>query len=88
MRTSPEEEEVEEWGRWACEVDVVVYKEITTNPFLLLSPGIMRSDVVLFSMCEVKSFDIPLVLSKKSIWKGEHGHDTLEKSQGSRNLEV
>lgn len=28
---SPEEEEVEEWGRWACEVDDVVYKETTTK---------------------------------------------------------
>lgn len=62
MTMSTEEEGVEEWGRWACEVDVV-YKETTTNPFLLLSPGITRSDIVLFPMCEVKSFNVPLVPS-------------------------
>lgn len=49
------------------------------NPFFLLSPGIMRSDIVLFSMCEVKSFDIPLIPSKESIWKEKHGHDTHKK---------
>lgn len=29
---STEEEGVEEWGRWACEVDAV-YKETTTKSF-------------------------------------------------------
>lgn len=53
---SPEEEEVEEWGRWACEVDVVVYKETTTKThFFLLGSGVMRSDIVLFSVCKVEN---------------------------------
>lgn len=53
---STEEEGVEEWGRWACEEDVV-YKETTTKPFLLLSPGVMRSGIVLFPTREAKSSD-------------------------------
>lgn len=43
MTMSTEEEEGEEWGRWACEVDVVVYKETTTQP--LFSPQSWHYDV-------------------------------------------
>lgn len=48
----------------------VVYKETTTTPFLF-SPGIVRSDIVLFSVCEVESFDILLVPTLESVWKEE-----------------
>lgn len=48
----------------------VVYKETTTTLFLL-SPHIVRSDIVLFSMCEVESFDILLVPTLESVGKEE-----------------
>lgn len=48
-----EEEEVEERGRWAREVDVCCLQKNPQHPSpFLLGSGLVRSDIVLFSVCE------------------------------------
>lgn len=69
---------MEERGRRACEVDVCCLQRnhSTPPPFFVLGSGLVRSDIVLFSVCEVKSFDIPLVPSLESVLEEEP--DTLQ----------
>lgn len=68
---------MEERGRRAREVDVCRLHLKKTpqrpSPFLLGS-GLVRSDIVLFSVCEVKSFNILLVPTLESA--GEEELDT------------
>lgn len=49
-------------------------------PPFLLSSGLVMSDIVLFSVCEVKSFGILLVPTLESVWKEETGHNNPKKS--------
>lgn len=62
-----EEEAMEEMGRWAHEVSFTKNPQ-NPSPFLPGS-GLVRSDIVLFSVCEVKSFDILLVPTLESVWE-------------------
>lgn len=58
----------------------VVYKVTAAPPPpFLLSSGLVMSDIVLFSMCEVKSFDILLVPTLESVRKEETGHNNPKK---------